>query len=188
MKELLKEYFNAGKEEKISDKTLIFRVVVSAIVIVVCLIAMSVSAYAYFAFGFSSQSVIKSASYDLVVTPPEGVERAEVYVLKNDTSEYEEYTFEISTEGTYTTASVGYCKILIKTDVNDISRVDDVQTFYTEPVWNVENATDGNPYVRMVTIAVPAGKTVTLSFVAEWGSCALQPIIDETIEPEFGGE
>lgn len=176
MKAMLKSFFNAEKEEKISDKAFISRITVSVVLIVICLIAMSISAYAYFAYNVSSQNnVIRSASYDLAVTPPEDMETSKTYELKNETSVDKEYIFSISTKETKTTASVGYCKIIINTNTND------AQVFYTKPIWLSEDLANGKPATRTVKIIVPAGKTVQVSFVAEWGSCSREPIIDEEV-------
>ncbi len=190
MKSILNAFFNAEKEEKISDKALFSRIVVSVVLIVICLIAMSISAYAYFAYNVSSQNnVIKSASYDLAVTPSDSVETSEnkTYVLGNDTEDKEqEHIFSISTEGTNTTASVGYCKMLIWTSPDDLNEKGELDTekarvFYTKPIWLEEDMANDKPDTRTLKISVPAGKIVYVSFVAEWGSCSKEPIIYEEV-------
>lgn len=164
--------FDNEKAGKISDTALLSRVFISVTVIIACLIAMGFSAYAYFSAGVSSYvSTISSASYDLVITPPDGVEKSETYELSEG-----EYIFTLSCVGSNSTASVGYCKILIKTDAND----DDFQTFYTAPIWNSDGS-DEKPNTRRVKITVPEGKSAVITFVSQWGSCSSDTVINEEI-------
>ncbi len=176
MKAMLKSFFDTEKEEKISEKTLLSRITVSVIIIVVCLIAMSISAYAYFSCDVSSpKETIKSASYELVVTPPSDMKSADIYELKNESDSDKEYVFTLSTVGSTSTASVGYCKIVVKNEIN----AGDAQIFYTKPIWLVEDLSKGRVDTREVKIIIPAGKTVCVSFVSQWGSCSKEPISEE---------
>ena len=188
MNEMFKTFSDVKKEEKISDKTLVSRIGISAVIVIVCLIAMSISAYAYFSYNVSSQVTrITSASYDLAVTPPESMNASDVYVLKNEDAEDKEYIFVVSTVGTGSTASVGYCKILLWTsqDLDTNGNVDreKAQLFYTKPIWSVADAENDRPDTRTLKITVPAGETVRISLVAEWGSCTRAPIPDDGVLP-----
>ena len=88
------------------------------------------------------------------------------------------------------TASVGFGKFEIITDVNeaDSSR----QLYYTTPIGEyLENgqSVENNEY--KLNILVPANKTVKVKVIAEWGTCAREPIpVDEdkqipTLIPDF---
>ena len=176
---MIKSFFDTEKEEKISEKTLVSRITASVIIIVVCLIAMSISAYAYFSCDVSSQKeTIRSASYELIVTPPSDMKSADVYVLENESAGDKEYIFTLSTVGSTSTASVGYCKIVVKNEI----KANDSQIFYTEPIWLVEDLSKERVDTREVKIIIPSGKTVYVSFVSEWGSCSKEPISEDQIK------
>lgn len=176
MKAMMKSFFDTEKEEKISEKTFLSRITASVIIIIVCLIAMSISAYAYFSCDVSSpKETIRSASYELAVAPPSDMESADIYELKNDSDGDKEYVFTLSTVGSSSTASVGYCKIVVKNERNS----GDAQSFYTKPIWLVEDLSKGKVDTREVKIIIPSGKTVYVSFVSEWGSCSKEPISEE---------
>lgn len=165
------------KSEKISDKVLFTRIFISFAVIIACLFAMGFSAYAYFSASITSHPTsIVSATYDLVVTPPIGIEKSDTYELSEG-----EHVFILSCVDSTSSASVGYCKILVKTDANDLYDDNDNQVFYTEPIWNSDGSTE-KPNTRSVKISVPQGKTALVRFLPRWGSYSGESISDGVVE------
>jgi len=94
------------KQEKVSDRAMLSRVIISASIIVSCLIALSFSAYAWFSCDVSSgTNTISAAAFDVAVviadqTPTEGV-----YSLKNG-----EYTVQLTATGN---ATNGFCVVKV---------------------------------------------------------------------------
>ena len=199
MRKLYDEFFYVPKQGNVREKVLVARVAVSVALILLCMAIMNFTAYAYFSCNVSSGlNTIQSAKYDLDITPPTELasvadnnvnknDWTEIYVLDNSGStEEKNFSFTLA-KSENTTAKVGYCKIEIKTDVNDANNAGDVQRFYTKPIGTyVENDIPVTNDSRTVTIAVAPNKTATVTFVAEWGTCGETPIEGETIEPTYG--
>ena len=199
MRKLYDEFFYVPKQGNVREKVLVARVAVSVALILLCMAIMNFTAYAYFSCNVSSGiNTIQSARYDLDIDPPtelastvdNGLDEndwTDVYVLDNSgNTENKTFSFTL-TKSKDATAKVGYCKIEIKTDVNDASNKDDVQCFYTKPIGTyVENGTPVTADSRNVKIVVAANKTATVTFVAEWGTCGETPIEGETIKPIYG--
>lgn len=198
MRKLYDEFFYVPKQGNVREKVLVARVAVSVALILLCMAIMNFTAYAYFSCNVSSGiNTIQSARYDLDIDPPtelastvdNGLDEndwTDVYVLDNSgNTENKTFSFTL-TKSKDATAKVGYCKIEIKTDVNDASNKDDVQCFYTKPIGTyVENGTPVTADSRNVKIVVAANKTATVTFVAEWGTCGETPIGEEQIKPEY---
>lgn len=191
MKKLFREFFYVPKHGngKVREKVVLARIAVYITIILVCMAAMSFTAYAYFSASVSSGvNNIQAASYDLDIVSLDGlVGENNFYTLDNsDGSNSKEYKFTL-TKSAASTASVGYGKIEIKTDINTDQTS---QLFYTEPIGkfqvNGEPVTDND---RTVTITVPAGKSARVWFISEWGTCAKEPIIEESngILPQYDG-
>ena len=199
MRKLYDEFFYVPKQGNVREKVLVARVAVSVALILLCMAIMNFTAYAYFSCNVSSGlNTIQSAKYDLDITPPTELasvadnnvnknDWTEIYVLDNSGStEEKNFSFTLA-KSENTTAKVGYCKIEIKTDVNDANNAGDVQRFYTKPIGTyVENDIPVTNDSRTVTIAVAPNKTATVTFVAEWGTCGETPIEGETIKPIYG--
>ena len=197
MRKLYDEFFYVPRQGNVREKVLVARVAVSVALILLCMAIMNFTAYAYFSCNVSSGiNTIQSARYDLDITPPAELASAvdngldendwtDVYVLDNSGNTEKTFSFTL-TKSKDATAKVGYCKIEIKTDVNDASNKDDVQRFYTKPIGTyVENNTSVTVDSRNVEIVVAANKTATVTFVAEWGTCGEAPIEGEKIEPKY---
>ena len=184
MKRLYKEYFYIPKNEKIRDKVFFTRITFIIVSMIACLMAMSISAYAYFSVNaYSITSTVKSAHYDLKVTPVEEVKVADgVFTLDNSGStEANVYRFNIE-KSTESTATVGYCEISVKTDT------DDAQSFYTKPIGAFkENEQPTTINQRTVLIEIPAGKKAYISFIPQWGSYSGTALdeVNEKLIPSF---
>ena len=148
--------------------------------IIACLIFMGFSAYAYFSATVSTPGgKVSSGAYALKIDPPEGLEDAEIYELTEG-----EYLFTVSCDRAVSSVSVGYCKILVKSSVNDPNNTDDCQSFYTSPIWNSDDIE--KPSSRTVKITVPQGERVIVTFISRWGSHSGESIVDgESLDIEF---
>lgn len=180
LQELYQEFFHVGK--RVSDKVMITRVVTTASVIVTCLVAMSFSAYAFFSHSLTSGvNRIQSAVYELEVTPKEGDSMA-VYTLKNADGTHELHEFKLAPSAE-TTASSGYGKIVVTTD----GGAD--QAFYTPSIWKSGTDVEGEERIHSYTvqIKVPQGKTASVKFYSQWGTCAIAPPANGLIEPQYDG-
>ncbi len=189
MKNFINEYLRVPKTGKLNEKVLLTRITLSIIFILGCLVAMSFSAYAYYSCNIESSFItIQSANYKLDVAKPDGVEDAigGVYTLTNDTDATKEYSFTLTKPAEEGLASVGFCKIKVKTDANNMTDVNDVQTFYTKPIGTfVEGGVKTTLNSRTVTIKVAPNSTAVVSFTAELGTCSRTPVIDEELVPNF---
>lgn len=198
MRAFLHELFHVSEQEKIREKTLLARITVSFVIMVFCLTANVVSAYAYFTCTITSgNNTIRSASFFIDVQPPENavsvLPDTDSYLLDNQSNETAEYTFVIK-KATQATASVGYCRVEVVTDVNTAEDEDpsnDVQKFFTRPIGTYldpDTEEKMETLSREIVIKVLAGQTAQVSFHAEWGSCSQEPIIEKIITPNFTGE
>lgn len=179
MKKIYKELFFVPQEGKISEKAFLVRISMSVAVILLSLAAMSFTAYAYFSHTATAQIVmIQSASWNIEVVSPEGVTQADgCYIIENKENTSKTYEFVIRKNETEATATIGYARIDVKTDVDNFSNT---QTFYTQCLGEV--LIEGQmTYVteRVVKVTVPAGNKMIMQFVGEWGTCSKTPIIDE---------
>lgn len=186
MKKIYKELFFVPQEGKISEKAFLVRISMSVAVILLSLAAMSFTAYAYFSHTATAQiAMIQSASWNIEVVSPEGVTQAEgCYIIEKESTP-KTYEFIIRKSEKEATATIGYARIDVKTDVDNFSNT---QTFYTQCLGKV--LVEGQmSYVseRVVKVTVPAGNKMIMQFVGEWGTCSKTPIIDENegISPVF---
>lgn len=235
MKKLYDEYFLIKAGEKIRDKVMTARVVLTVVIISICLIAMGTTAYAFFTYTLSSGTTTLRAAqvdYDVVIeevkstqdtTQSNGEETVtreqEVYVpdkdgyytLTNPISEEQldaqktatasengddsepvteeqqvtvpDKIFNISiTETDKSTATVGYAKIEVLTDVNldENDAYKDSQIYYTKPIGEyVENGVSAENTDYMISVHVPAGQTAKIRVIEKWGTCAVGPVVQD---------
>lgn len=164
MKKRFGKYHEYSNEEKMDEKTFLVRISAPIIAIFVCILSIGFTAYAYFSYDIASQgNDVQAASYDLDVSvmPPE---QAISTVADTDRDTYSVtpvetsiYTFTLKTTEN-TTASTGYCKIIIK--VND-----EVKMVYTRQIAKGDSLT-------VNVLNIPAGATVEFTFTPEWGTYA----------------
>ncbi len=193
MNKFYKDFFYVPQHGKgtVREKVMITRIALSVVLILVCMAAMSFTAYAYFSQTLiANMGVIRSATWDIVVTAESDVLLNDgVYTLNNQNgTETREFTVTLTKEETETSATVGYAKIEIKTDVDGFT---DVQTYYSQPIGQFlldgQMTTDLD---RQLKITVPVGKLAYVTFTGEWGTCTENEwVIDEGTEaivPRFG--
>ena len=117
MKSFWKSFLYVPKHEKIPDKVMLGRVILSASLVVGCLLAMAMSAYAYFAHSLNTGFAVLEAAGFVgevkivnVATDEEITVTAENTLYKADL-EADEYLVTVSHKGT---ASSGFFKITAK--------------------------------------------------------------------------
>lgn len=127
----------------------------------------------------------------IVITPNE----EGYYVFENvsteENLEVTDKTYEfVLRKSEEATASVGFGKFEIITDVNEADS--STQLYYTTPIGEyLENGQSVENNEFKLNILVPANKTVKVKVIAEWGTCAREPIpVDEdkqipTLIPDF---
>lgn len=187
MKRFFKEFFHIPKNGRVTEKAMLTRIILSVTMILTCMAAMSITAYAYFTCSvFSGVTKMQAAVWTIAVTAEADVaENSGVYAMDNSAGTEERvYQFKVAKDPT-ATASLGYAKIDIKTDVDNYGAQ---QTYYTQPIGKFlvgGNMTEDLD--RDVKIKVPAGKVAYVQFTAELGSCAKQPVIEEStgILPQY---
>lgn len=163
---IYEEYFELPEEGKIREKVFIARIAMSVIVMGIWMSMMGFSAYAFFSCSVTSgMNTIKSATYSLDITAPDGVAKgANGYVLENASeTENQTFEFELVKAGD---ASVGYCKIITNEGIEQKGEV------YTTPIGTYQEANGETVKVpsMKVQITVPPSTTMTVEFVANWGS------------------
>ena len=176
MKNLYREFFYVGKDEKIRDKVMTTRVVVTALFMLMCLAAMSITAYAFFSHNASSGfSTIQSANFDsdISVVKITAVSTAS----ENANADSDTVPVVVTAKRTYTAAltpgvaynvtidrkgnaTTGFC--VIATDGCAIE-------YHTQQL-----GVNGDTYTRSITftLTVQADGTekVAVNFVPSWGT------------------
>lgn len=181
----IRDFFYVPKHGKISERVVLARLAVSIGCILFYLAAMSITAYAFFSHSASTAVMtMRSACYDLTVTPPHGVVASEeqVYTLQNATAEDVTYTFRLERLSGDNRATVGFCTVEVCTDTADAP----VQRFYTQPIGTyLVDEVSHTQESRRVIISVPAGRTAYVAFTAELGTCTHEAMSGERIEPVY---
>lgn len=187
MKKIWEEWFQTVHNGKVRERSMLVRITMSAVMIVMCMAAMSITAYAYFSTSITANiSPVQSAVWRIAVeAEPDVVLDGEFYALDNrEGTEPRVYQLTLS-KAADATASHGYVKIDIKTDVDDYGAL---QTYYSQPMGKfLLNGSMTEDLDRDVAVTVPAGKLAYVKFTAEWGTCAKEPVIEESqgIVPMF---
>lgn len=116
MSHFYKKYFCIPKYEKVTEKVFLARTMLSVLSMLVCLIILCSGTLAYFnAMSSSDVNPIKAATYDLAITPGEGItaETNKTYTCAGNSNHI--YTFTLAASGN---AEKGYCKIYLDGDTN----------------------------------------------------------------------
>ena len=166
MKEFFNKYFFTQKREKINDKVLLTRMIITICVIILCLAVMAITAYAYFTSDVSSNSnTIKTSVFDANVSIS-SVTKADndITVQKESLSLYTA-TLQPNTEYTITiektencTANTGFC----------IITVDGCKEKYHTAQIGSNNDPENNKII--FTLAIDASSAKKVSFLLNWGT------------------
>lgn len=177
MRKLYDQYFRVSENEKVKEKVLYTRVGVTVLLILLCVVAVDITAYAFFSCSISSrENTIKTASFAATSTLESDVYATygadeTYYILDNSENEQERFFVITIAKSEDSTATTGYCKIKVITDYNDYA----VQEFYTDQI--EESCT--------IMVHVPAGQAAQVAIIPNWGTCAYEPIGDNTVTPEY---
>lgn len=185
MREVYKKYYKVSDNEKISDRVMFTRIGVSAVLIVLYVIAMSVSAYAYFYHGVASQNnIIKSAEFKVNVTATadtvqSGTSSAaaeEVAVeavtvdgklpyYKASLTAGKKYTITVKLSNT-STASTGFCVVRFYDPANgsQLGQAYHTQQLGVDRILGIETPT------TEITFTIVPNRDVTATFLAHWGT------------------
>ena len=188
MKKIIEEFFQLTYNGKIREKALLTRIAMSAVLVVLCMAAMSITAYAYFSASVTANvSPVQSAVWKITAEPEQDVLLENgAYVMDNRAGTANRDFRFLLKKAADATATVGYVKIDIKTDVDQYTAA---QTYFSQPIGQfLQGGTMIEDLDRELKIAVPVGKIAYVSFIGEWGTCAKQPVIEElqVIVPQYG--
>ncbi len=136
MNSFLKQFLYVPKHEKIPDKVMLGRVVLSAALVVGCLFVMSFSAYAYFSHSVNTKvAVLEAACFEGEVTIVNAGTNEETHLTTANAAWQAdltagEYLVTVSHKGT---ASTGFFKIETQNS-----------TYYTTQVFSAESGKEGS--------------------------------------------
>lgn len=170
-------------KEKISDKMLAVKIGFSVVMILFCVAVMSLSAFAFFTHNMTTQvNSIQAASYDLEIASDDGLVAGGngAYLLDNSAGTEEKiylFTLQKSAEST---ASVGYCKIMVATDMVNNAKADGLYHYYSQPIGTyLENGAEVTVEKRTIYIRVAPLRKAEVTFSSQWGSTAEEPLEDK---------
>ena len=168
MKNLFLKMFEISNEKKIPTHVFINRIMLSASIIMMCMLMLTVSAYAYFSVSFRSHNTITSAFYSLSIENKQGiVETNGSYILENNTGADMQYHFLLDKDES--SATVGYAKIVLKNTINN-----NTSYYYVEPIGTfLESDNEITVNKRAIQITIPAGGVYKVDIIPEWGTCAV---------------
>ncbi len=185
MKEFIQYLLYDAKhgKEKISDKMLAVKIGFSVVMILFCVAVMSLSAFAFFTHNMTTQvNSIQAASYNLEIASDDGLVAGEngAYLLDNSAGTEEKiyiFTLQKSAEST---ASVGYCKIMVATDMVNNAKADGLYHYYSQPIGTyLENGAEVTVEKRAIYIRVAPLRKAEVTFSSQWGSTAEEPLEDK---------
>ncbi len=177
-------YYKISDNEKISDKKMMVRFVVTLIIIIVCMIGMSATSIAFYTVSVEtgSNTVVPSTFY-VDISPEKIGTSGSIELDQSYKSVYNcVYHLAANTECKFTLslpenrsdlATTGYCRITVGNNLpfytkqfgkNIYDVGSNVQTTRTAVTFTVKNITDSTVDVRIEPC---------------WGTCALTPIEDD---------
>ena len=163
-----KENFYIPKDEKISEKTMLMRVVATVVTVVLCLVGMSFTAYAYFSHDITSGfNTIKAANFeaDAVISVTENVSNTPIEVEKLPNASYTAklmagkiYTVTLN-ESVDSTAKTGFCIV---------TALGCADTFHTQQIGADETVSGG--FTDKVSFQLKPTADTTVTFTSHWGT------------------
>ncbi len=173
MRKLYDDFFDVAEDEKISDKVMMTRTVMTVVVMVVCLAAMSISAYAYFSCNLTSNmNTIKAANFgtdvsiSITSTDTFGddptIEKVDDRTQKATLTAG--YTYQVKIEKTGT-AQTGFCIITAEND--------EIGSYHTQQIGVDVN--QPNETKNSITFTLTVTNDTTITFYAHWGTSSYYP-------------
>ena len=164
MKAFYDKFYRVYDDKKISDTVIIFRIIVTVIIILSCLAVMTFAGYAYYEYDLMIKvNTIQSATFEVNVTvadnennPVEMEKRNGYYIPKSDyLTKDKEYTVTISrTENS--SAETGYCRVRLFKGNNE-------SIFYTIQL-------DADTPTQEVTFTVNPSEDFKFQITPNWGT------------------
>ena len=164
MKAFYDKFYRVYDDKKISDTVIIFRIIVTVIIILSCLAVMTFAGYAYYEYDLMIKvNTIQSATFEVNVTvsdnennPVEMEKRNGYYIPKSEyLTKDKEYTVTISrTENS--SAETGYCRVRLFKGNNE-------SIFYTIQL-------DADTPTQEVTCTVNPSEDFKLKITPNWGT------------------
>ena len=164
MKAFYDKFYRIYDDKKISDTVIIFRIIVTVIIILSCLAVMTFAGYAYYEYDLMIKvNTIQSATFEVNVTvsdnennPVEMEKRNGYYIPKSEyLTKDKEYTVTISrTENS--SAETGYCRVRLFKGNNE-------SIFYTIQL-------DADTPTQEVTFTVNPSEDFKLKITPNWGT------------------
>ena len=164
MKAFYDKFYRVYDDKKISDTVIIFRIIVTVIIILSCLAVMTFAGYAYYEYDLMIKvNTIQSATFEVNVTvsdnennPVEMEKRNGYYIPKSYyLTKDKEYTVTISrTENS--SAETGYCRVRLFKGNNE-------SIFYTIQL-------DADTPTQEVTFTVNPSEDFKFQITPNWGT------------------
>ena len=164
MKAFYDKFYRIYDDKKISDTVIIFRIIVTVIIILSCLAVMTFAGYAYYEYDLMIKvNTIQSATFEVNVTvadnennPVEMEKRNGYYIPKSAyLTKDKEYTVTISrTENS--SAETGYCRVRLFKGNNE-------SIFYTIQL-------DADTPTQEVTFTVNPSEDFKFQITPNWGT------------------
>ena len=164
MKAFYDKFYRVYDDKKISDTVIIFRIIVTVMIILSCLAAMTFAGYAYYEYDLMIKvNTIQSATFEVNVTvadnennPVEMEKRNGYYIPKSYyLTKDKEYTVTISrTENS--SAETGYCRVRLFKGNNE-------SIFYTIQL-------DADTPTQEVTFTVNPSEDFKFQITPNWGT------------------
>ena len=188
MRKLFRELFYVPKYGKVSDKTMVARMVSTIAIVIVCLTAMSLTAYAYFSANITSGSnIIKSATFKTEVTvqiydsDDNAVDSSEVKIITSDNKSFrvegltpnETYKFVVKPVVDETSAKTGF--VIVTADGCE-------ETYHTQQL-GVDEKVEGD-YTASVAFDVTITAAANVTLQAHWGTSSYYDDF-KTVDEEF---
>lgn len=176
MKAFYQEFFCTLKHEKIRDKVIAVRLMITILVILFCLIAMSLSAYAYFSHNLVSRPTrFQSANFDIdvsVVDEANGRLSVNNDALSSDTVSLNAGVWYTVTLKPLGTAKTGFCVVCIE-------RYDG--EYHTQQL-----GADGDLNTTEITFKIKLNNAAKVSFFAYLGTSVMYGDDLNTVEHYIG--
>ncbi len=168
MRKLYNEFFHIPKHGKIRDKVMLTRVVMAAIVILMCLVVMSVSAYAYFSCNItSSSSLIKVAHFETSVSVTATDSNGEAVDIIPETKDNQTHTATMKA-GVYNVTLTLNPDNTAKTGFMILTAENCNETYHTQQLGKDSVAQGGE--TKEFTFELTVTDDTVVEFVSCWGT------------------
>ena len=176
MRKLFNEFFYVSNREKIRDKVILTRLIMTITIVVICLIAMSVTAYAYFTHDITSRSNnIKSATFSAQLSVQLLNENGEIVeTVQPITSNYRSFKItDLKPNELYTVIVTPNERSTAKTGYLTVSATNCNETYHTQQL-GIDKSVPGEK-TSSITFKLAVTKTTEVILFANWGTSSYYP-------------